>query len=136
MALEPYILLIDDDPVILEILMGRLEAVGYRVTTAADAWQGVIQVQGVQVGLIIADIMMPGGGSGLDAYKKIRSITSLSPQLPVIFLTGLKLDDVKKSMPDDPYVRYLSKPVDFKLLGGYLKDLIGIDRPLDKPQEA
>ena len=130
MAKEALVLVVDDDPSVLNLLSGRLEAAGYRVTTATDAWQQVVQVQGLKIGLIITDIMMPGGGTGVDAIKHLRSLPTVSPLLPVVFITALKLDDARKMIPPDPKVRLLSKPINFEELRAAIRELTGVDRPL------
>lgn len=131
MAQEAYVLIVDDDPNVLNLLSSRLEMAGYRVTTATDAWQQVIQAQGLKVGLIISDIQMPGSGTGVDAVKHLRSLPSISPRLPVIFITGMKREAALALIPpDDPYVRLVTKPIDFGQLRAVIKELTGVDRPL------
>jgi CheY-like chemotaxis protein len=129
MAQEAFVLVVDDDPLILDLVSMRLEAAGYNVTTASDAWQEVIQAQALRLGLVITDVQMPGFGTGIDAYKRLRQ---LSPNLPIIFMTGMKLDDVKSHLPNppDPRVRLLGKPINFDELRQMIKDLTGLDRPL------
>ncbi|MHB2025586.1 MAG: response regulator [Elusimicrobiota bacterium] len=127
MAREAYVLVVDDDPLVLGLIATRLEAAGYSVTTATDAWQEVIQAQGLKIGLIITDINMPGSGTGLDAYKHLRR---LFPQLPVIFVSAMPSAEVSTQFPPDPKVRVLSKPIDFGLLRAAIKELTGVDRQL------
>jgi len=130
MANEAWVLVVDDDPMILSLVSTRLEMAGYRVTTATDAWQEVVQVQGLKIGLIITDIQMPGMGTGADAVKHLRALPHVSPLLPVIFMTGMKPDDARKIIPADPKVRLLPKPIDFTQLRGFIRELTGVDRPL------
>ncbi len=124
---EAYVLVVDDDPNILSLVAARLEGAGYNVTTATDAWQEVIQAQGLKIGLVITDINMPGTGSGIDAYRHLRRAF---PLLPVIFVSALDSADIAKQLPADPKIRVLPKPIDFTRLRGAIKDLTGVDRPL------
>ena len=124
---EAYVLIVDDDPLILDLVSMRLEGAGYNVTTATDAWQEIIQAQALRLGLVITDVQMPGFGSGVDAYKRLRQ---LSPLLPVVFITGMKLDELKKLLPLDPKVRLLNKPINFEDLRRVIRELTGLDRPL------
>lgn len=130
MAREAFVLVVDDDPTVLTLVSTRLEIAGYRVTTATDAWQQVVQAQGMKIGLIITDIMMPGVGTGVDAVKQLRATPSVSPLLPVIFMTGLKPEDARKMIPPDPHVRLIAKPIDFDVMRAAIKELTGVDRPL------
>jgi CheY-like chemotaxis protein len=129
-AKEAFVLVVDDDPAVLTLVSDALEAAGYRVTTAKDASEEEVQAQGLKVGLIITDINMPGAGTGVDAVKKLRTLAWLSPQLPVIFMTGMPLEDALKMIPPDPKIRLIGKPIDFARLRDVIKDLTGVDRPL------
>ena len=127
MAKEAHVLVIEDDSHALDIIATRLKAAGYAVITAGDAWEGVVRAKGVPLGLVITDIMMPGGGSGIDGYKRLRS---MSKRLPVIFVTGMSLQAVRSLIPDDPKARVLGKPIKFQEIHQAIKELTGIDRPL------
>jgi two-component system response regulator GlrR len=128
MAREAYVLVVDDDPGILNLLVMRLEGAGFNVTTASDAWQGVVQAHGLKIGLVITDIQMPGPGNGIDGYKQLRAA---SPQMPVIFMTGMKPADAQALMPpNDPRIRLLHKPIDFEQMRQAIKTLTGVDRKL------
>ena len=127
-----YILCVDDDQLIRDMMVSRLEGAGYRVTCAEDAAQSVIQAEGMRLSLIISDIEMPGFGTGVDALKKLRASNQVRKDLPVIFVTGMPPHEARKLVPkSDPYLRLLHKPVDWGLLRQYIKELTGMDNPLD-----
>ena len=130
MAMGAFVLVVDDDPAILTIVSTVLETAGYRVTTASDAWQEVVQTQGLKIGLVITDIQMPGGATGVDAVKRLRALPGVSPLLPVIFMTCMPLEEARKMIPPDPKIRLLGKPIDFEQLRAFIKELTGVDRPL------
>jgi two-component system response regulator VanR len=124
--MQPYILVVDDDPNVAQMISDALESSGYRVTTCHDAKQALIQARSVKVGLMITDIMMPTYGTGLDAYRQIRQNAEYPTDLPVIFLTGLKPDAVKGHMPkNDTKVRLLHKPTSITNLIKTIEDLTG-----------
>lgn len=124
--MRPFILVVDDDPNIAEMVTESLETKGYRVTYCTDAAQAVIQTEGTKIGLLILDIMMPAFGSGIDAYKNIRKNHNLSNELPIIFLTGLKPAQAKAMVPrDDPRVRLLFKPTTMTKLQATIQELTG-----------
>ncbi|OIO04165.1 MAG: hypothetical protein AUJ52_15765 [Elusimicrobia bacterium CG1_02_63_36] len=127
-----FILVVDDDPLIRDMLVAKLEGAGYRVTCAEDAAQSVIQAEGMNLSLIISDIEMPGFGTGVDALKKLRASNYIPRNLPVIFVTGMPPSEAQKIVPkSDPYIRLMHKPVDWRLLAKYMLDLSGLDKPLD-----
>ena len=78
-----HILVVDDDPNVLEILDMYLNKEGYKVSTASDGSQALEKTKDVQPDLVILDIMMPQ----LDGHEVLRHIRQKS-QLPVIFLSA------------------------------------------------
>jgi len=101
------ILLVDDDPHILEVLEARLSSAKFRVFIAAGAQQALDILNGQQVDLVITDVRMPGIG-GMDLLREVRA---LRPDLPVVFMTayGTIPDTVSaiKAGAED----YLTKPL-------------------------
>lgn len=126
-----YILVVDDDLAQVALMEEKLSAAGYRVTTANDAAQPVIQAKAMKLALVVSDMMMPGFGTGADALRALRAERSLPKNLPVIFVTGAGLERARKLVGEgDPYVRIVNKPIDWKLLRAYIRDLTGWDRPI------
>jgi DNA-binding NtrC family response regulator len=106
------ILVVDDDPHILEVVDARLTSAGFRTITAPGAAQAVEIVKAQQVDLLISDVRMPGMG-GMELFKEVHG---LRPNLPVIFLTAYgtipdAVNAVKAGATD-----YLTKPFDGKEL--------------------
>ncbi|MBI3297582.1 MAG: response regulator [Elusimicrobia bacterium] len=127
-----YVLVVDDDALIRDMLVAKLEGAGFKVTCAEDAAQSVIQAEGMKLSLIISDIEMPGFGTGVDALKKLRSSSFVRRDMPVIFVTGMPPHEAQKIVPKtDPYLRLLHKPVDWRLMRQYIRELTGMDAPLD-----
>lgn len=125
------ILIVDDDPVIVTMMTEKLEAAGYRVSSAEDAAQLIVQTRGMPIAVVLSDIEMPGFGTGADALTQLRSDPDIPDNLPVIFITGMDFDVATGLVPlDDPYVRLINKPVDWKLLAAYIRDLTAWDKPL------
>ncbi len=122
-----FILVVDDEENVRGMISEFLEGAGYRVTTASDGWEAVVQSEGINVELMICDILMPGPqGSGLDAYKRLRSSAFVRPDLPIIFITGMAAEKAMNMVPqDDPKVRLTFKPVNFKQLQSLIRELIG-----------
>lgn len=78
------ILIIDDEPQLVESLAVRLKASGYAVFTAPDGVSGINKFKEQSPDLVILDIMMPGL-SGLDTLKELKELNS---GIPVIMLTA------------------------------------------------
>jgi signal transduction histidine kinase len=102
------ILVIDDEPHILENVVDLLEASGYQTLSADRAEQGINLAQAHRPDLIVCDVKMPGL-SGHDVLQRVRREVELETT-PFIFLTAKSTpDDVRDGMSrgaDD----YLLKP--------------------------
>jgi two-component system, sensor histidine kinase and response regulator len=86
------VLLVDDDPAILEAVTDLLELNSYEVATAADGRAALTLMVDFTPDVIISDIAMPGM-DGLEFFSEVRQKTELN-SLPFIFLTarGQKAD--------------------------------------------
>ncbi|MBI4678437.1 MAG: response regulator [Elusimicrobia bacterium] len=127
-----FILVVDDDVTLCQVIVEYLESKGYKATWTADAWQTVIHAEALKPLLIIADIRLPAFGSGVDAYRSFRKSRYIK-DVPVIFITGLNAQEAGPLVPtDDPKVRLLFKPLDMGQLEKAIGELIGEKEP---PQE-
>jgi DNA-binding response OmpR family regulator len=99
------ILVVDDEPRIVNFLSSKLKASGYEVLTAGNGLEGLEQAQVQEPDLIVLDLLMPKM-DGLEALKELRSFSAV----PVIILTakGADADRIKGLQlgADD----YLPKP--------------------------
>jgi two-component system OmpR family response regulator len=78
------LLVVDDEPVILELLAGALRFAGFDVLTAATGTEALRAAAAGRPDLILLDVMMPG----CDGFEVIRRIHDSGPRIPVIFLTA------------------------------------------------
>jgi DNA-binding response OmpR family regulator len=81
-------MVIDDEPLIAQLLTYQLTGAGYVVTAYQDASQALMQLAYDQPDLVLLDVMMPGV-SGWDVCRQIRS----GSDVPVIMLTAKSADD-------------------------------------------
>ena len=77
-------LVVEDEPTILELLSGSLRFAGFEVITAASGAQALRAAAAARPDLILLDVMMPDG----DGFEVVRKIRSGGPRIPVIFLTA------------------------------------------------
>ncbi len=80
------VLLVDDEPDILELLQYNLEKEGYSVRTALNGKKGVEEARAFQPDLVLLDIMMPEQ-DGVETCRQIREIPEMQNSY-VIFLTA------------------------------------------------
>lgn len=106
-ALPPVkVLVVDDDPAILEFMETFLTKDGFEVTTIAEPKDAADEVKDGGYHLVVLDLMMPGLG-GVEALEQIRKVDS---DVAVVIFTGYpSLETAVQSMKLDA-VDYLKKP--------------------------
>lgn len=80
-----HILVVDDDKRLRELLRKYLTEHGYAVTTAADAAEARLRLEGLAFDLIVLDLMMPGE-NGLDLARALRAGANA---IPILMLTAM-----------------------------------------------
>jgi two-component system alkaline phosphatase synthesis response regulator PhoP len=81
------ILVVDDEPHIVEVVCDYLKQAGYRVLTARDGQTALTIARHEHPDLVILDLMLPGGIDGLDVCRSMRQDPSLT-DVPIIMLTA------------------------------------------------
>jgi diguanylate cyclase (GGDEF)-like protein/PAS domain S-box-containing protein len=107
-ARDPTILIVDDNPVNLGVVVDHLEGAGYEVLVAIGGKEALHRVQFAEPDLILLDVMMPDM-NGFDVCRRLRD-NEKSRHIPVIFMTAL--NDVKDKIAAFKAggVDYISKP--------------------------
>ena len=106
--MDRTILIVDDEPRILQIARDYLERAGFRVRSAEDGNTAVRMVRDERPNLVVLDVMLPGI-DGLDVMRILKRDTSLG-DIPIIMLTA-RVEETDKLVglelgADD----YLTKP--------------------------
>jgi two-component system OmpR family response regulator len=110
--MEPkHILIVDDDPVDLELFSEILTGAGYRVSTAKSSIEALKIAKRGLVDLALVDLLMPG----IDGYSLIGLLTrDQSFRAPVLVISGrVEERDAKRAM-DAGAAGFISKPVERK----------------------
>ncbi len=108
------ILLVDDEPDILEIVGYNLTNEGYQVITAKNGLEAVKKAKKEKPQLIILDVMMPNM-DGIEACEAIRKLPDLSATL-ITFLTARGEDYSQMAGFDAGADDYITKPIKPKVL--------------------
>jgi DNA-binding NtrC family response regulator len=102
------ILIVDDDPNVLQVLEARLQSSGFIIYKAENGQDALRILKENKIDLMISDMKMPGM-SGMEVMTKARA---LHPGLPIIFLTAYgSIPDAVKAVKAGA-VDYLAKPFD------------------------
>ena len=88
---RPKLLVVEDDPNIVELLSASLRFAGFDVTTVTNGAQAVTTARESRPDLIVLDVMLPD----LDGFEVIRRIRGGGVHTPVVFLTARDATDDK-----------------------------------------
>ncbi|MEX0287738.1 response regulator transcription factor [Flagellimonas nanhaiensis] len=116
------ILLVDDEPDILEIVSYNLSSEGYDVFTAKNGLEGVAKAKKKNPHLIIMDVMMPEM-DGIEACEVIRGTPGLENTI-ITFLTARGEDYSQVAGFDAGADDYITKPIKPKVLVSKVKALL------------
>lgn len=112
------ILVVEDEPELLQVYQVHILSWGFncQLFTAADGFEGLLQVGQIKPDLIISDLMMPD----MDGFRMIRSIKDYheARNSQIIVVTSLNTEDIesKGGLPADVLV--LEKPIPFDVIKG------------------
>lgn len=115
MAEKEKILIIDDDPDIVEAMRVVLESKNYRVITAKSGKDGLEKIKLEKADLIILDVMMETADKGFEVAREIRKNMNYA-HTPILMLTAIKEKmglDFKNDSGDPawlPVDDYVEKP--------------------------
>jgi CheY-like chemotaxis protein len=131
---NPKILVVDDDPDVVELIRITLEANNYTVFSAENGTVGLKRVKEIRPDLIILDVMMDSITEGFQVSYQLRSQDPQSEyrefsNIPIIMLTGVQKKMHMKFSPKSdgdylPVDEFLEKPVHIEALLNKVNTLI------------
>jgi DNA-binding response OmpR family regulator len=125
---EARVLVVDDEPDLLELLRLDLELAGYRVEVARDGVEALEQLRQDPSDVVLLDVMMPRM-DGWQVLAAMRSDERLA-DIPVVMLTALagEVDQIRGHLSGA--VRYVTKPFELSAL---LEAVDGVLHPQTEP---
>ncbi len=127
------ILIVDDEPDIVELLQYNLSKAGYEVSTAEDGEAAVEKARKIIPDLILMDIMMPKM-DGVEASRMIREIPELA-ETYIIFLTARVEEYSEVAAFNVGADDYIIKPIKPRALVSRIAALFRRERKRQLPQE-
>ena len=120
------ILLVEDEKPLREILGNVLRQYGYRVFPAGDGAEAVRTWQslGGQVDLLLTDMVMPGGMSGLNLAQTLRG---QNPRLKVLYTSGYTSELAGDQLSGQLNTFFLPKPYDINELTSVVRNCLEED---------
>jgi CheY-like chemotaxis protein len=114
---QGYILVVEDDPSVRDVVTEALELAGYRVRAVGDGRQALEIVGQERPLVVLLDLMMPG----LDGWQAQERLAELAPDVPLIVMSALARAQARAD-------RYRA--------AGYLPKPFNIDELLDVVERA
>jgi CheY-like chemotaxis protein len=99
----PTVLVVDDFAAVRRMLAEQLEGCGYRAVEAEDGDDALDHMRREHVDLVLTDLAMPG----IHGHDLVRAMRELSPQMPVVVMTGaaaLAATNADEAQPIEDYV--------------------------------
>jgi CheY-like chemotaxis protein len=109
------VLVVDDEPIIRDVVRDVLIDEGYDVVIASDGLESIALLEEVRPDVVVMDVMMPGL-DGRQAYLAIRARPELA-HVPIIMMSAA----IPKDALDDGVTAYLPKPFDLEELIAVVK---------------
>ncbi len=128
------ILIVDDEPDILELLQYNLKKEGYNVRTAADGLQALEEAKKFLPHLVLMDIMMPHL-DGVEACRQMRTIQELNDTY-IIFLTARAEEYSEVAAFEVGADDYITKPIKPRALLSRLNALFRRETKKDAPSSS
>lgn len=133
MRTPPRILIVDDNPMNVDILQTRLASHGYETITAGDGEEALAKAREKLPDLILLDIMMPKK-DGIEVCRELKSDPTL-PFMPIILVTAkAESKDIVAGL-EAGGDEYLTKPVDQAALVARVKSMLRTKALYDQVQE-
>ncbi|PWE48598.1 hypothetical protein DEM26_17530 [Thioclava sp. NG1] len=121
------VLVVEDDPLVRETVLDRLEALGYAVIEAGNAHQALEQIEaGEPVDLLFSDVVLPGSCSGFDLVDRVRA---RDPRLPVLLTSGHASEKFAGRPKVEREIELLTKPYSLSTLSAAVARALNPDAP-------
>lgn len=107
---DELVLIVDDEPTMLDLAKELLQENGYAVITASNGREGIeaMRRHADDVRLVLLDLMMPE----IDGVVALREMRKIRGDIRALFCTGYMPEDVRHRLPTEEHHNILQKPFD------------------------
>ena len=115
------VLVVEDDPVVRDLVVEELKGLGYRTLQAPDGPAGLqIANSRARIDLLVSDIGLPG----LDGYQLAKAARQKRPELKVLFMTGYAQQAAGHELSLEAGMALITKPFDLPKFAQRLRSLM------------
>jgi CheY-like chemotaxis protein len=126
---EPFVMLVDDHEPSLRQLRTVLEAVGYSCVATTSPTNALAICQKSRPALVVTDLAMPR----LDGVGLARGLKARHPTLPILLVTGERLDEPTRRDCRQTFAGVFTKPLAMEPFLAQVSDLLSPDSPRSHP---
>ncbi|HEX6859940.1 MAG TPA: response regulator [Caulobacteraceae bacterium] len=117
------LLVVEDDAAVLTLTREMLTGLGYEVTTATTAAEGIALIHEQEFDLLFSDIVMPGGASGVSLAREAQQ---LRPRMHILLTSGFVGDGPSLAEHEYPLI---DKPYEAAALAARIRAMLDEQRP-------
>ncbi len=120
------VLVVDDEPAVLEVAQTALQMAGYRVLTAGNGRQALetYRERGEEIGLVILDLGLPD----LDGWGCLKELLRLDAEARVLVASGQLAQDMEERVRRSGAIGFLAKPYHLEELLEAVRDQVEVPR--------
>ena len=116
------VLVVDDEPTILDLIVMMLETQGFTVLSAENGARALAMtrtLQGQPINVLVTDLCMPGmSGTELAAELRVSQ-----PELKAVFISGLSREEITAMGVDMSQSAFISKPFQARAINAAVREL-------------
>ena len=120
--MNAQIIVADDDENIADLLGEYLSSRQHRVSVVYDGFQLAQKAAELRPHLIITDVLMPCAHD-FSVYQVLQK-DPRTQGIPILFISGHPLEQIKDIIPNDSKTRFLQKPLSFSVLEKCIQELL------------
>jgi CheY-like chemotaxis protein len=123
------VLLVEDEPNVLQMAKDVLEFLGYSVIAAATPIEAIAQMEhrSGKIDLLMTDVVMPA----INGAELAKRLAAIQPDIKSLFMSGYPVDAIVHRGVLEGDVHFLQKPYSLRALAGKLREVLG-DAPKSK----
>ncbi len=121
MTKRTRILVVDDEPCVLNYLERLLNRLGYAAECTGNGAEGLEKAADPSIELIISDMFMPGNPSQLELIQRLREIRS---DCPLVVISGHPSEEIMEKCRAIGVNEFLTKPFELSFIKNVLNKLL------------
>ena len=121
------VLLVEDDPAVLDLAKNMIERIGYRVIKANHPEEAIklAEKHCDEIMLLLTDIVMPN----MHGKELAKHITGLCPKIRILFMSGYTADVIAHHGVLDENISYIQKPFSSDNIAQKIREVLASENP-------